>query len=125
MITAEFLTFVGGIVAFTLTVTWVRTRELREKYALAWLAVATVLLAVGLFPGLLRAIAESAHLSQPAAVLFVALAVIYPSAFFVSVSLSRQYRRNARLVQELALLESRVRDLERRLASPEPLHSQV
>ena len=120
MITAEFLTLVGGIVAFVLTITWVRTRELREKYALAWLALATALLCVGLFPGLLKAIAETAHLSYPAAVLFVALAVIYPFAFFVSVALSRQYRRSARLVQEIALLESRVKELERRLAERFP-----
>jgi hypothetical protein len=115
MITAEVLTFCGGLVAFLLTISWVRTRELREKYALAWVAVATLLLAIGLFPDLLKTVAAMAHLSYPATVLFVALALIYPFAFFVTVSLSRQYRRSARLVQEVALLEARLRELEKRL----------
>jgi hypothetical protein len=119
MITAEVLTMCGGLVAFLLTVSWVRTRELREKYAVAWLGVATILLVVGLSPDLLKAVAATAHLSYPAAVLFIALALIYPYAFFVTVSLSRHYRRSSRLVQEIALLECRVRELERRVPSPE------
>jgi hypothetical protein len=63
--------------------------------------------------------AETYHLSYPAAVLFVALAVIYSFAFSVSVSLTRQYRRNTRLTQELAILEHRVRTLERLLQDQE------
>jgi hypothetical protein len=38
-------------------------------------------------------------------VLFVALVIIYLNSFFVSVALSRQYRSNIRLTQQLALLE--------------------
>ena len=50
------------------------------------------------------------------AVLFIALAAIYLFAFSVSVSLSRQYRRNTRLMQEIAILDKRLRDVENRLA---------
>jgi hypothetical protein len=120
MITAERLMLVGGITAFLLTVTWVRTRELREKYGLLWLGVATVLLLVGLFPEQLEALAEAFRLSYPALVLFIALALIYPFSFFVTVALSGQYRRSARLLQEVALLEGRVRELERRLGAGPP-----
>jgi HAMP domain-containing protein len=49
-------------------------------------------------------------------VLYIALAAIYLFSFSVSVSISRQYRRNARLAQELALMDMRLRELERRLA---------
>jgi hypothetical protein len=118
MIDAEHLMLLGGLGAFLLTLSWVRTRELREKYGLMWLGIATVLLAMGLFPEYVKAVAEAAHLSYPALVLFVALAFIYPFAFFVTVALSGQYRRGARLVQEIALLEARVRELERHRAAP-------
>jgi hypothetical protein len=74
--------------------------------------VASLLLLCGLFPQIIMSWAESAHLSYPAAVLFIALALIYPFAFSVSLSLTRQYRRNVRLMQVLALLEQRVRALE-------------
>jgi hypothetical protein len=109
---AEMLMLLGGIAAFVLTIYWVRSRELREKYAVIWLFVASVLLLCGLFPEVVKRTAEAVRLSYPAAVLFVALGVMYVFAFTVSVSLSRQYRRNIRMLQEIALLEHRVRLLE-------------
>jgi len=115
MITAEILMTIGGVSAFVLTLGWVRERELREKYAVVWILVAFALLIVGLFPSLVMTFAAYARLSYPAAVLMVALVVIYLFAFSVSVSISRQYRRNARLTQELALMEMRLRELERRV----------
>lgn len=114
MINAEFLMLVGGCGAFGMTLYWVRVRELRERYAIAWLCVATLLLLVGLFPQWLKSIAEWAHLSYPALVLFVALGLIYINSFFVSVALTRQYRWSVRLTQQVALLEERVRRLEER-----------
>jgi hypothetical protein len=111
--TAETLMLAGGVSSFALTLYWVRSRELREKYAVAWILLATGLLVVGLFPGLVMRFAEYAHLSYATAVLFAALTVIYLFSFTVSVSLTHQYRRNVRLTQQVALLEERVRELER------------
>jgi hypothetical protein len=104
----------GGVLAFVLTLVWVRTRELREKYAVVWLGVACLLLLCGLFPHALEALAQWAHLSYPSAVLFLSLAAIYVFSFSVSVSLTRLHRCNTRLLQELSLLEQRIRELEER-----------
>ena len=112
MINAEFLMLLGGVGAFVMTLYWVRVRELRERYAVAWLAVATLLLLTGLFPDVLKKIADWAHLSYPALVLFVALGLIYLNSFFVSVALTKHYRWNVRLTQQMALLEERMRRLE-------------
>jgi hypothetical protein len=117
--TAETLMLAGGVTSFLVTVYWVRKRDLREKYAVVWLAVATLLLLCGLFPQIIMTWAESAHLSYPSAVLFIALAIVYPFAFSVSLSLTRQYRRNVRLMQALALLEHRVRVLEQAVQDKE------
>lgn len=114
---AETLMLVGGTTGFGLTLYWVRSRGLREKYAVAWTAVALLLLLVGLFPRVLMSLANEAHLSYPAAVLFAALTLIYVFSFTVSVSLTSQYRRNVRLTQEVAILEERVRRLERALVA--------
>ena len=105
-LTAERLMLAGGIAAFLLTLHWIRRRDLREKYAIVWFLVATILLVTGFSPELLKAAATASRLSYPAAVLFVALGVVYVFSLTVSVSLSRQYRRVIRCIQELALLES-------------------
>jgi hypothetical protein len=115
-VNAERLMMLGGVVAFLLTLSWVRTRALREKYAVLWLGMAFLLLLCGLFPQALMVMADMAHLSYPSAVLFVSLAAIYTFAFSVSVSLTGQHRRNIRLTQDLALLENRLRQVESALA---------
>ncbi|HZZ79964.1 MAG TPA: DUF2304 domain-containing protein [Gemmataceae bacterium] len=113
MINAEMLMTVGGVAAFVLTIAWARNRELREKYAVVWMTVATILLIIGLFPSLIMTFADKVHLAYPSAVLYVALAAIYLFAFATSVSISRQYRRNVRLMQEIAILEMRLREVEK------------
>jgi len=112
MINAEFLMLLGGVGAFVMTLYWVRVRELRERYAIGWLLVATLLLLTGLFPDVLKSLADRAHLSYPALVLFVALGLIYLNSFFISVALTKHYRWNVRLTQQMALLEERLRRLE-------------
>jgi hypothetical protein len=59
--------------------------------------------------------AEEAHLSYSAAVLFIALVGMYFFSFSISVSLSHAYRRNVRLMQEVGLLEERLRVVEGQL----------
>ena len=112
MLNAERLMFLGGLAAFLLTLHQVRKRDLREKYAVAWILVGLLLFVCGLFPNLLKSAAEAVRLSYPAAVLFIALAAIYVFSFSVSLSLTRQYRRSVRLMQEQAILDHRLRKLE-------------
>jgi hypothetical protein len=110
--------FVGGLSAFVLTIYWVRSRRLRERYAIGWLILATALLLCGVFPGGIMRLAEAAHLSYSSAVLFVALTAIYCFSFLVTVSLTRQHRHSTRLLQELALVKSRLAELEMRRNEP-------
>src|SRR5262249_37733192 len=86
--------------------------------AIGWLLVATLLLLTGLFPDALKSIADRAHLSYPALVLFVALGLIYVNSFFVSVALTKHYRWSVRLTQQMALLEERLRRLEDATGAP-------
>src|SRR6516164_9201826 len=103
--TAELLMLIGGVSAFLLTVYWVRSHDLLEKYAVAWIGVAVLLLFCGLFPRLIESLADASRLSYPAAVLFVALAVMYIYSFSISISLTRQYRNTVRLTQAVGILE--------------------
>jgi len=123
----ELLMLIGGVCAFFLTLSWVRNRELREKYAISWMALAIALLVCGLFPDLIKSFAKTWGLSYPAATLFAALTTIYIFSFTVSVSLTRLYRRSIRLVQDVGLLEQRIVDLERQLTTSKhpPVTDQV
>lgn len=111
-ITAETLMLAAGCGGFLLTLLWVRRRQLSERHALGWMGVATLLLLCGVFPHLITAAAEACHLSYPSAVLFIALGLGYVFAFGVSVGYTKLSRRNTALLQHLALLEQRVRELE-------------
>jgi hypothetical protein len=112
---AERLMLLGGVSAFVLTLYWVRSRQLRERYAIGWMVLATILLLCGIFPNLIMRFADAARLSYSSAVLFIALGAMYLFSFFVTVSLSRQHRQSARLLQEIGLLQSRLEKLESRL----------
>lgn len=112
MLNAERLMFLGGLAAFLLTIYQVRNRDLREKYAVAWILVGLFLFLCGLFPQGIMLLADRVRLSYPAAVLFLALAAVYLFSFSVSMSLTRQYRRSIRLMQEQAILDYRLRRLE-------------
>ncbi len=115
---AELCMLVGGTCSFLLTLHWLRSRDLREKYAVCWMLIAFLMLLAGLFPRAIMAVADVSRLSYPAAVLFIALALIYGFAFSVSVSLTRHHRAGNKLTQEIALLEERLRRLERRAEEP-------
>ncbi len=117
---AERLMLIGGIASFVLTLHWVRNRDLREKYALGWMGLAAFLLIVGLFPELIMRFADSAHLSYASAVLFLSLGMIYMFSFLISVALTRQYRSQVRLTQDLAILQEKLTRLESQLHSKEP-----
>lgn len=112
---AERLMMLSGIASFVMTLYWVRNRELREKYALGWTALAVLLLVAGMFPEGVKWFADWAHLSYGVAVLFVALGLIYVFSIMLTVSLTRQYRAHVRLTQDLAIAEQRIQRLERAL----------
>ncbi len=106
---------ISGVGAFVGTVWWVRNGELRERYAITWMGVAVTLLICGVFPDLIKRFADLFHLSYAAAALFITLAAMYVFSFTVSVSLTRQYRQNYHLTQEVGLLQQRLAELEARI----------
>ena len=112
LLSAEFIMLAGGMAAFIWTVALVRVRRMREKYALTWIGIATLLLLNGIFPEVLQGIADASNLSYPAAFLGVAFIVFYVFAFSATLTLSRLNRSTRRMNQEIALMEERLRQLE-------------
>jgi len=109
---AQLVIFIGGVAAFLATLYILGGQELRQKYAMAWMGIALVLLLCGISPGLLDSIARYTNISPEAIMLLVAMALLYAFSYSLSISQTRQSRLTQRLTQELAFLERRCRLLE-------------
>jgi hypothetical protein len=88
----------------------IRSRRLRERYALLWLATGVVLVALAAWRGGLNTIARWLGVSTyPPAVLFaVGLLFVILVLLHYSTVISRLSDQNTILAQRLALLESRL-----------------
>ena len=92
----------------------IRSRRLRERYALLWLLTGVVLLVLSLWRGGLNTIAGWVGIeTYPPAVLFAVGALfILAVLLHYSTVISRLSDQNTILAQRLALLEERLRDRE-------------
>ena len=92
----------------------IRSRRLRERYALLWLATGVVLIVLSAWRGGLNTIARWLGVrSYPPAVLFaVGLLFVILVLLHYSTVLSRLSDQNTMLAQRLALLEARVDERE-------------
>ena len=92
----------------------IRSRRLRERYALLWLATGVVLVALSAWRGGLNTIARWFGVSTyPPAVLFaVGLLFVILVLLHFSTVISRLADQNTTLAQRLALLESRLGERE-------------
>ena len=93
----------------------IRSRRLRERYALLWLATGVVLLVLSAWRGGLNTVAGWLGVTTyPPAVLFaVATLFILLVLLHYSTVISRLSEQNTILAQRLALLENRLRESER------------
>src|SRR4051794_15645285 len=113
-IAAAVASFALLVVVFEL----IRSRRLRERYALLWLLTGVVLLVLSAWRQGLNTIAGWVGVSQPVALLFaVAGMFIILVLLHYSTVISKLADQNTVLAQRLALLEQ---ELDERVASEEP-----
>ena len=107
---------IGGIVASLVLLgvvfELIRSRKLRERYALLWLVTGVALLALSAWRDGLNTLADWAGVdSYPPAVLFaIGLLFIIVVLLHYSTVISRLADQNAILAQRLALLEAAVEE---------------
>ncbi|MBA3294600.1 MAG: DUF2304 domain-containing protein [Geodermatophilaceae bacterium] len=90
-----------------------RRRQLSEKYAALWLIVGLGVLILLIAPGLLNWASEALGFEVPANLLFLlALTLLLGVSVHLSWELSRLEDETRSLAEELALLRSRVEELE-------------
>jgi hypothetical protein len=112
----QIVAIVGTLALFLVVLELVRRRRLLERYALVWLGSALVLLALGIWKGLLGSISDAVGIFYPPAALFViAFGFILVLLLHFSTAASRLTDQSKVLAQRIALMEERQRELEQRL----------
>ena len=122
---ARLFAMVLGVAVLLFVVNLVRTKKLKEEFALLWLLTAVLLVLAPLFINYLDMIAHALGIEYPPAFIFL-LAII--SLLFIlfqfSMRISRFSEQIKVLTQELALLRARIEELEfsapRPKVNPEP-----
>ena len=111
---ARFFAALLGIAVLLLVLNLVRTRKLKEEFALLWLLTAVVLVLTPLFIDYLDMIAYALGIEYPPALIFVlAIISLLLILFQFSLRISRFSEQIKVMVQELALLRAQVEDIER------------
>jgi hypothetical protein len=97
-----------------LVIDLVRRRKLTEEYSFIWILCAVALLVLSLWRDILHVTARWIGVYYPPAVLLLVLMVsVFMASLYFSVVISGQRRQIERLVEEIALLDQRLREAER------------
>ena len=107
-----------SLLALILVINLVRTRKLKEEFAILWLFTGFSLVLIPVFVDVIDFISFALGIEYPPALLFlVALLGMAFILFQFSVSISRYSDEIKVLTQELALLRHRIQELERQQQS--------
>lgn len=104
-----------GLCVLVFVINLVRTRKLKEQFALLWLLMAALLVATPVGIDLFDALARAVGVEYPPALLFALALMVFVMIFFqFSLSISRFSDQIKALAQDLALANERIRRLEER-----------
>ena len=111
---ARVFAMVIGIVVSVFVINSVRTRKLKEEFALLWLLTSVVLVLTPLAIDYLDLVAYALGIEYPPALIFLlAIITLLLILFQFSLRISRFSEQITLLVQEVAVLNARIEDLER------------
>jgi hypothetical protein len=112
----------ASVVLLGIVIELIRSRKLRERYALLWLATAAVILFFAVWRSGLHNLSKALGVAYPPNALFV-LAMLFVLVLLLHFStvISKLSDRSTTLTQRLALLEERLREMEDQPSSPPKL----
>ncbi len=100
----------AAVVLLVFILELLRRGILREKFAVLWLAVSTLLVVMAIFPGLLRGAADALGFEVPSNLLFfTGILFLLLVCVQLSYEVSRLEARTRRLAEDLALLTAQTR----------------
>jgi hypothetical protein len=116
---ARLFAVVLGLAVLLFVINLVRTKKLKEEFALLWLLTGIVLVLTPVFIDYLDMVAYALGIEYPPALIFVlAIISLLLILFQFSMRISRFSEQIKVLIQELALLRVRLEDLENSASAP-------
>lgn len=112
----QILLIFGAIVLFGMIVWLIKNKKIEVKYSIIWLAFSATMILFALFPYLVLVLGDISGVANPVNFIFMTLFVfILLILLSVSAVISGFSTKIKRLAQANALLEKRVRELEKKL----------
>ena len=103
------LTAICGLIVIAVILELVRRRQLREKYAMLWLAVGLLVIPMSLFPRALDSLAISLGVASGVSlVLFLGIVFLLLVCVHLSWEVNRLEEETRTLAEDLALLRTQV-----------------
>jgi hypothetical protein len=117
----EIVAILGSLGLLLLVIELVRRKKLAEGYSLVWLLTAVVLLGLSLSRDSLNILAALLGIFYPPSALFVvAFGFVLVILLNFSLLVSRLSQQSRELAQQVAILDLKLRDLEKRQPDPPP-----
>ncbi len=110
---AQLMIGVLAVIFFLFTIEFIRKRHLREEYAILWLSMSLAIALLSLWPGLVGLLGQFTGLFYVSAVVIIIFIFLISVLMHYSIVISRIKETNKELVQKYALLELRLKELER------------
>ena len=112
----QILLILGAIALFGMIVWLIKHKKIEVKYSIIWLAFSATMILFALFPYLVLVLGDLSGVANPVNFIFMTLFVfILLIMLSVSAVISGFSTKIKRLAQSNALLEKRVRELEKKL----------
>jgi len=110
----QLFSVLGSVVLIALLVFFIRKRRLLEEYSILWMIIFSNFLIVSIFGGFLKRFSEFLGILYPPAALFVIMIIgIFLLMLHFSIIISDLKRKINRLSITNALLEERIKSLEK------------
>jgi hypothetical protein len=122
MIIARYIVgILGALLIIIVAVELLRRGKLRERHTFWWLIAGLLSLAVAIFPAILDWLAALLGIDVPVnLVFFVGIVVLFLVCIQQSTELTQSEERTRTLAEQVALLDDRLRAMERRSAPVDP-----
>ena len=111
----QFFMILGAAILLLIIFALLKKGQMSVKYSLLWLALAVVLVIFAVFPYVVYVLRDLLDVQMPVNLVFM-LMFCFVLLVLLSLSISQLADKCKRLTQENAILEKRVRDLEKKLS---------
>jgi len=114
MTRVQFFSVLGAVLLLTTLIWLIRRKKLLVEYSILWLAIFAVFALIAIFGGLLDRISAFFGILYPPAALFIVLLTgVFLLLLYFSIVISELKRKLYELAVRNALLDERVRSIER------------